>query len=67
MLKLRAVYPYGRLGDEYKKEDSHVLLGNKFPRLPRKHIRVSGGTFHENSNSFSLDELSLKLKHNVVV
>ena len=34
MLKLRTIYPYGLnycLGDEYKKENTHVLVYNKFP------------------------------------
>ena len=38
MLKLRTIYPYGlndRLEDEYKKENTHVLVGNKFPHVPR--------------------------------
>ena len=57
LLMLRTVYPCGLndcLGDEYKKEDTYVLIGNKFPSLPRKHDRVSRGTIHKNNNSFSL-------------
>ena len=40
MLKLRTIYPYGlndRPWDEYKKKDTHVLVGNTFQPLPRKH------------------------------
>lgn len=39
MLKLRAVLVYGlydRLGNEYKKEDTHVITDNKFPPLSRQ-------------------------------
>ena len=35
-------------GDEYKKEDNIVLVGNKFPPLPKKHDRVSRGTIYKN-------------------
>ena len=52
-----------RLGNEYKKEDTHVLLSIKFPPLTRKHHRVFRGTIHKNKNSFSPDELLFKLKH----
>ena len=58
VLKLRTSYPYGlneRLGDEYKKEDTHMLVGNKFPLLPRKHDRLPVETIHKNHNSLSLD------------
>ena len=35
------------LGDEYNKEDTRVLFGNKFSLLPKKHDRVSNGTIHK--------------------
>ena len=42
---------------------SHVLVGNKFPPLFRKHDRVSRGTIHKINNSFSPDVSLIKLKH----
>ena len=47
MMQLRTVYPYrlnDRVGDEYKTENTHVNVTNKFPSLPRKFIRVNRGT-----------------------
>lgn len=46
-LKLKTVYSYGfhdRLEAEHKKIYIHVLVGNKFEPLPRKHSRISRGT-----------------------
>ena len=66
MLKLRTVYLYGLddyQGDECKKEDTHALVGNKFPPLLRKYDRVSCGTIHKNNNSYCPDEFLIKLKH----
>ena len=43
MLKLRTIYPYGlndRLGDEYKKDGTHELVGDTFSSLPRKLNRI---------------------------
>ena len=48
-----------------KKVGTHLLVGNKFPSLPRKYNRVSRGTFHKNNNSFSPDETEIKLKHHL--
>ena len=56
MMKLRSVYPYGlndHLGDEYRKKNTHMLVGNKFLPLPRKHERVSRGTIHQDNNPLS--------------
>ena len=66
MLKLRNIYPYGlndRLEDEYKKKNTHVLVGTKFPPVPSKHDKVSYRTIHKNMNPFSPDEFLMKLKH----
>ena len=41
--------------DEYKKEDTHMLVGKKFPLLPRKNDRVSSEIIHKNHNSLSPD------------
>ena len=68
MLKLKTVYPYGlnnHLGVEYKKEVTHVLIGNKLSPLYRKHDRVSRGTVQKNNISFSPDEFLMKLKHHI--
>ena len=68
MLKLRTVYPYAlsdRVGDEYKKENTYVCVGNKFPPIPRKHNRISRGTCHKKNNSLSPDEFLIKMKHDV--
>ena len=59
MLKLRAVYPYGHLVDEYKKEDSHVLLGNKFPPLPEHTIKFLVEHFMKIVTLFLLMSFSL--------
>lgn len=51
MLKLRTVYLYSLndwLGDEYKKDKTDVLEGNKFPRLPKKRNMISGRTSYKN-------------------
>ena len=53
MMKLRSFYPYGlndHLGDEYRKKNTHMLVGNKFLPLPRKQERVSRGTIHQDNN-----------------
>ena len=65
MLKLRTVYPYGlnnQLEDEYKKDDTIVLAGNKFPTLSRKQNRISDGNT-QITIAFSPDKLVIKLKH----
>ena len=49
--------------DEYKKNATHVLAGNKFSPLLRKRNKISRGTSHNNNNSLSPDEFSIKLKH----
>ena len=57
MLMLRTVYLYDLndcLEDEYKKENTYVLVGNKFPSLFGKHDRVSGGRIHKKNNPLSL-------------
>ena len=51
--------------DEYKKENTRVLVGNKFPRVPRNHDRLSRGTIHKNNNYFSPDKFLIKLKHHL--
>ena len=41
-VKLMIVYPYGLkdwLGNEYKKDNTQVLVGNKFPPLLKHRIR----------------------------
>ena len=46
MLKLRTVYPYGlndRLGDEFKDDNCHMQVGNKFPALSRAFTRLGRG------------------------
>lgn len=66
LLKSKTTYLNGlnyRQGNEYKKEDTHFFVGNKFKTFPRKQDRVSRGTIHENHNSFCLDGLFIKLKH----
>ena len=40
-----------------------MLVGNKFPPIPRKHGRVSCGTINKNENSCSANEFLIKLKH----
>ena len=64
MLKLRTIHQYNlndRLGDEYKKDNTNVLVDNKYPLLPRKHDGVSRVAVYKNNNSFSLDEFLIKL------
>ena len=46
MHELRTVFPYGlndRVGDEYKTNNTHINVANRFSALPRKHIRVNRG------------------------
>ena len=52
-------------GNEYKKDDAHVLVRNKVPPLPRKRYRVSRGTINRNNSSFSPDHFLIILKHHV--
>ena len=68
MLKLRIVYLYGLndgLGDEYKKDNAHMLVGNKFPPPPVRHNRIFRGNSHKNNNSSPPDEFLIKIKHNL--
>ena len=44
--------------------DIHVLVGNKFPPLPRKHNRNSLGTFHK-KKKLSPGEFLITLKHHL--
>ena len=48
-------------GDEFKKEDTHVLVGNKFLPLHRKHDKVS----HETINK-AIHEFLSKVKHHLI-
>ena len=43
--------------------DTHVLVHNKFPQLPKKHNRIFCGTFHSGNDSISPDKFLIKLKH----
>ena len=59
MMELRTVYPYGlndRMGDEYKTENTHVNVANKFPSLPMKFIRVNRGTLHKGTSKLLPNE-----------
>ena len=63
-IEIRPVYPYGVndcLGEECRKEDTHVLVGNKFPHIPKKRDRVFRGTTHKNSDSFSPNEFLIPI------
>ena len=40
-----------------------MFLGNTAPALPRKHDKLSREAIQENNNSFSPDELHIKLKY----
>ena len=62
-VKLMIVYPYGLkdwLGNEYKKDNTQVLVGNKFPPLLRTQNKVSRGLSHKRNNSLSPDEFLTK-------
>lgn len=66
--KLRTIYPYDlnyHLKNEYKKDLTHFLMGNKFETLPKKQDRVFHGTIHQSNNSFSFDEFFIKLKYHL--
>ena len=72
MLKLRTVYPYGlndRVGDEYKTENSHVAVANKFPSLSRKNVRVKRGVARHGNNNMTpvrfITEFKEKLHHSL--
>ena len=68
MLKMRTVFPYGlndRLGDDFVKEDTHILVGTKFPALPRKHDRMSRGLAHKFNRSLSPNEFISKFKYHL--
>ena len=59
MLQLRNVYTYGLhdlLGDEYKKNDTRVVVDNKLPPLYRKHSRIFCNTSPKANNLLSPDE-----------
>ena len=48
-----------------RKRIAHVVVGNKFPPLLRKHDKVSRGKIHENNKSFSSNEFLINLKHHL--
>lgn len=57
MLKLRTIYIYDLdncLGNEYKKDYTHVFMSNKI--TPIKQNKFSDKKTHKNNNTFSLDE-----------
>ena len=51
------------LKDEYKKDDTHVIVGNKFQTLTRKHNRIFRSNSHKSNNSLSPDEFLFELEH----
>lgn len=51
-------------GEEYKKENTRLLTGNKFPPQATSY-KVSRGPVHKINNSFSPDQLLIKLKHHL--
>ena len=53
------------LRDEYKKDNTHVLVGNKFLSLLRTESRVSCGTSLKINNSVSPAEFLIKIKHHL--
>ena len=56
MLKLQKVFSYslnGCLGDDFLKEDTHVLVRSKFPALPRKSTTIFRIYAHKLYTSFS--------------
>ena len=68
MLKMRTVFPYGlndRIADDFVKEDTHVMVGAKFPPLPRKNERISRGLVHKFNTSPSPNEFITKFKHHL--
>ena len=68
IIKLRTIYPCDlndHLSDEYKREDTHTLVGNKFPPLPIKQDKVYRRESHKNNNSFSPGKFFIKLKQHL--
>ena len=69
MMKLRTVYPYGlndRIGDEWKKEDTHDTVAKRFPKLDRKYTRFSRGKTRYGVNSLDPKSFCTKLKNILV-
>ena len=65
MLQLRTIFPYGfnyRLVDDFIKKGTNVLVGSKFPTLPRKSTRISQDHVRKLSTSLSPDKFSYKFK-----
>ena len=66
MLKLRTVFPYGlndRIGDEFKNQDTHFAVANKFPPLKRARARISRGTLRKGKNPMTIHEFLEKLSN----
>ena len=64
MLELRTIFPYGlndRIGDEYKKEDSHFAVGRRFTALKRKHPRISRGKNRSGASKLTCERFLTKL------
>jgi len=69
MLKLRTVYPYGlndRVGDEWKKDDTHDTVAKRFPRLERKHARNSRGKNRYGNSNMNPKSFLIKLKNTLI-
>lgn len=64
--QLRTLYPYGlndRIGDEYKNDETHCLVGKRFPPLSRNNPRIGRGLSHNNSFSLEPSIFIKNLKH----
>ena len=56
ILKLQTVFLYGlndSLGDHFIKEDTHALVGSKFPAQPRNSTRMFWSQVHKLNTTFS--------------
>lgn len=51
--------------DDYKEDDAHMLLGNKFSPPATKHNNISRDTFQSNNNSLPSGKFLTKLKHHI--
>ena len=48
--ELRTIFPYGlngRIGDEFKTDNKHINVADKFSSLPRKYSRANRGKSHK--------------------
>ena len=69
MHELRTIFLYGlndRIGDEFKTDNKHINVTDKFSSLPRKHSRANRGKNHKGASCHQV-ETKLPVAHQITL